>query len=62
MSEIEKLKQDKTNLRSMLSRYRCAQSRMLDDWSEASQEKKHQLWKDLHGLEHEALDVLEKTK
>jgi len=57
-----KLESDKQALWNMLSRYRCAQSRMLDDWSEVSQEQKNKSWKDLHSLEHEALDLLEKTK
>jgi hypothetical protein len=46
-------------LGTMLRRYRQAASRMRDDWAESSPEEKKRLWRDLHSLEGDCLDVLE---
>ena len=48
-----------SQLLAMLKKYRIAASRMLDRWAEGDQAVKNTLWKNLHELEYEALDIIE---
>lgn len=46
----------------MLKKYRVAASRMCDRWAEGDQAVKNELWKALHGLESDALDVIARAE
>lgn len=46
----------------MLKKYRVAASRMLDRWAEGNPVVKAALWADLHGLETEALEIIERAE
>lgn len=47
---------------SMLKKYRIAASRMCDRWADGDQSVKNELWKALHGLESEAIDIIERAE
>ena len=47
---------------TMLKKYRVAASRMCDRWAEGDQAVKHELWKNLHELEAEAIEVIERAE
>lgn len=41
-----------------LNKYRIAQSKMLNKWADSDEKVKQELWKNLHSLEDEALNIL----
>lgn len=46
----------------MLKKYRVAASRMCDRWAEGDQAVKDELWRTLHSLEVDALDIIAKAE
>lgn len=47
---------------SMLKKYRVAASRMCSRWAEGDQAVKDELWKSLHALESDALEIIERAE
>lgn len=47
---------------AMLKKYRVAASRMCDKWAEGDQAVKNELWKALHNLEVDALEIIERAE
>lgn len=56
------LKRESGEVLAMLKQYRVAASRMCDRWAEGDQAVKNELWKALHGLESDALEVIERAE
>ncbi len=55
-------KRESGEVLSMLKKYRVAASRMCDRWAEGDQAVKNELWKALHGLESDALEMIERAE
>jgi hypothetical protein len=47
---------------AMLKKYRVAASRMCDRWADGDKAVKNELWKNLHGLESDALEIIERAE
>ncbi len=56
------IKRESGEVLAMLKKYRVSASRMCDRWAEGDQAVKNELWKALHGLESDALEVIERAE